>query len=467
MRHERSLQYNLTHLDSQKKMAVKHLFTLFVVASSLVASVVSTVSYAAHSPEKNERFLVLLKPHANLAFHAEFVENLAFVGGSSDQRKEDDGESVRWFSFLDEAGDVVHGYSAAMDGMSMAVLSRSKDVDCIEIDSPVHIMQTNAVQHNAPWGLVRSSHRTMTKERDFIYEENDGTNVDVYIVDTGVYVDHTDFGKRASFGKSFVKDTHTGEEVRIDDNGHGTHCAGTIAGERFGMCKQCHVIGVKVLDANGSGALSDVIAGIGWSVSQALRTKRTSIISMSLGGGHSAILNKAADGAVTAGVYLVAAAGNSRDDSCQYSPASAKKVISVGAIDSSDKMAIFSNYGNCTHIYAPGVQIESTWIISENSTAILDGTSMATPHVAGALGELLSRDKYKDHTPYEMKQVIQKLATKDLITGLPDDLDNENLILYNGVRDDPSYEKLMFLSDKLRHWFFYRGNYKTWKLLGR
>lgn len=405
---------------------------LFIIVASIQWSAATISRTDATEPADLDRFLVILKENADVDFHTKFVTYLSDI----DRRVDEHRNVITWFSFLDEEGKRIHGYSAAIDVLSTFVLSKLPDVDWIEHDLPVHVMG-EIVQHNAPWGLSRSSHRKIPLDNDFVYEENDGTGIDVYVIDTGVYVEHLDFQGRAKFGKSFIRDHKTDQEIRQDDNGHGTHCAGTIAGERFGMCKYCHVIAVKVLDRLGSGTISGVISGIDWSVREARHSNRSSIISMSLGGGYSTTLNKAVNGAVAAGVHVAVASGNSRDDTCDYSPASAKRVISVGAIGRLDRMADFSNYGNCTHIYAPGINIESTWITSKNSTAILDGTSMATPHVAGALGELLSRAEYKGKKPEEMRDILQQLATKDLISNLPSDIPSFNYIIYNGVKEVP------------------------------
>lgn len=379
------------------------------------------------TPFEESRYLVVLKPNvspADFEFHNRFIQNLAINTNFNG-----DIPSAEWFSF-EENGNTIHGYSAPMDTFSISTLIRDPSVEIIEPDAQVTLWKEK-VQHDAPWGLARASHHKLPINSDFIYDDKAGDGVNVYVVDTGVYVDHEDFEGRASFGKSFITDPRTGEEIRRDDNGHGTHCAGTIAGKTYGMCKNCHIIGVKVLSGSGSGTMSGVIGGIDWAVKDAKKTGKTSVISMSLGGGHTQTLNRAVDGATAAGVFVVVASGNESSDSCDTSPASAKTVISVGASDHIDKMASFSNYGECTHIFAPGVNIESTWINSKRSSMVLSGTSMATPHVAGALGALMSDKKYKDKNPKEMRKVLQKLATKDVITGIPDK--TPNLLLYNGV----------------------------------
>lgn len=379
-----------------------------------------------------DSYLVLLKPNVDekiISFHSRFIETFALTDSNSNP--DSDAPTPRWFS-LGKEDEVVLGYSAKLDLHTLLVLSRDPSVELIERDKPVQIWEEK-IEHDAPWGLARSCHRDRPDSRDFIYDEDGGENVDVYVIDTGVYIEHEDFEDRATFGKSFVRDRKSDEEIRKDDNGHGTHCAGIIAGKKYGMCKQCHIIAVKVLDRGGSGTMSDVIAGIEWAVNNVADSNKKSVISMSLGGGFSEIMNRAVDSATSRGIHVVVASGNSRDDTCDYSPASAETVVSVGATDSLDNMAEFSNYGNCTHIFAPGVQIDSTWINGPDSHSALSGTSMAAPHVSGAIGSLLSKPEYADLSPKEMREKLQKIATKNIIKDIPKDLDSPNLLLYNGV----------------------------------
>ncbi|RKO93128.1 peptidase S8/S53 domain-containing protein [Blyttiomyces helicus] len=245
-------------------------------------------------------------------------------------------------------------------------------------------------------GLV--SKTRSSNDTSFYYHINDGKGVNVYVIDTGIMIDHEDFQGRASWGTNTVQfskfDYYDYENVQIDDNGHGTHCSGIIAGKHFGACKLCNLIAVKVLDKDGSGSLSSVIAGIDWVVKQHRKTNTTSVANMSLGSSFSRTLNRVVNSAVQEGIHFIVAAGNEFDDSCAYSPSSAHSVISVGATDAFDKMAYFSNYGECTDVFAPGVDIESAWIYNRSSKNILSGTSMASPHVAGVVASLLSQRRH-------------------------------------------------------------------------
>lgn len=381
----------------------------------------------------------------------------SFVHSGDENSKESDTDfivpSLKWFSF-EENDKTILGVSIDISMLQLMLNVHDDDpkyfMDSYEIESigDDEILRTaeelkyrkmfrqkekfeKKVQHDAPWGLSRTSQRETFDSRDYSYLKNDGSNVDVYVVDTGIFVEHPDFQGRAKWGTSFVKSRMGGDYVYKDDNGHGTHCAGTVGGTNYGVCKNCNLIAVKVLAGDGSGSLSDVIAGIEWVVKQSLETKRPSVISMSLGGSFSSVMNRAANAAVNKGVHFVTAAGNSREDACGFSPASADKVISVGASTVSDSIAVFSNYGPCMTLFAPGHGITSTW--NDGNTNTISGTSMATPHVAGAVAALLSRKEYKGLKPAQMKKALLKLSTKKIIADIPAEIETENALLYCGL----------------------------------
>ena len=310
-------------------------------------------------------------------------------------------------------------------------------VDSVEKDSEVHILGEKEL--GATWGLARISHRpklTFATFHTYLYATSGGEGVDAYIIDTGCYVNHTDFGGRASWGKTIPAD------VDEDGNGHGTHCSGTIAGSKYGVAKQANVIAVKVLGSNGSGSMSDVIAGVDWAAQnhakkadEAKKGKnkkfKGSVANMSLGGGKSPGLDRIVNAAVDAGMHFAVAAGNDNRDSCSYSPAGAEKAVTVGASTLADERAYFSNFGSCNDIFAPGLNILSTWIGSENATNTISGTSMASPHVAGLLAYLLSLQPASDSayatgvlTPAELKKSILSIATPNVLSDLPPETDN-------------------------------------------
>lgn len=199
-------------------------------------------------------------------------------------------------------------------------------------------------------------------------------------------------------------------------NGHGSHCAGTIASAKYGVAKKANIIAVKVLGAGGSGSMSDVVAGVAWAADTAIEQMelkkkgknpghKGSVANMSLGGGKSPSLDKAVDTAVEYGLHFAVAvspsfrstlladprqAGNDNKDACAYSPAASKNAITVGASTIADERAYFSNHGPCVDIMAPGLNILSIWNTNNVSTNTISGTSMASPHVAGAAAYFLS-----------------------------------------------------------------------------
>lgn len=254
-----------------------------------------------------------------------------------------------------------------------------------------------------------------------MYDPVAGDGVDVYVIDTGINVIHEEFEGRASWGKTVPQDDDE------DANGHGTHCAGTIASRKYGIAKRANVIAVKVLGSNGSGTMSDVISGVVWAARQAKakavaaakefaatgKTKhKGSVANMSLGGGKSPALDEAVNGAVGTGLHFAVAAGNDNRDACTFSPGSAEKAVTVGASTLGDERAYFSNHGPCVDVFAPGLNIKSTYKGGRSATAILSGTSMASPHTAGVLAYLLSIYPSKEFSPSFDKEEILSITSQ-------------------------------------------------------
>jgi cerevisin len=294
----------------------------------------------------------------------------------------------------------IKGYSGMFTDGVVDQIRQMPEVDYVERDQ---IVKTMEVQKQAPWGLARISHRhklTFGTFSKYVYNADGGKGVDVYVVDTGINIDHTEFEGRADWGKTIPLN-----DVDEDGNGHGTHCAGTIASRAYGVAKAANVIAVKVLGSNGSGTMSDVVSGVVWAAESALakaaaaraefaatgKTKhKGSVANMSLGGGKSRALDDAVNRAVLAGLHFAVAAGNDNRDACDYSPAAAEEAVTVGASTLGDERAYFSNHGSCVDLFAPGLNIKSTWTGSRTATNTISGTSMASPHTAGLLAYLLS-----------------------------------------------------------------------------
>jgi len=334
-------------------------------------------------------------------------------------------------------------------------------------------MKEDAVtEKNAPWGLARISHRDRLSFGTFnkyLYTDDGGEGVDAYIVDTGTNYNHVDFEGRAKWGK-----TIPANDEDIDGNGHGTHCSGTVAGKKFGVAKKAKVIAVKVLKTNGSGTMSDVIKGVEYAAESHLKQQdlakkgkrsgfKGSVANMSLGGGKSPALDASVNAAVDTGLHFAVAAGNDNADSCRYSPAAAKNAVTVGASTLGDERAYFSNFGKCTDIFAPGLNILSTWIGSNYSTNTISGTSMASPHICGLLAYYLSLQPSKDSayavadiTPKQLKANMIAIGTVGALDDVPSD--TPNVLAWNGagksnfseIVGDGGYEvrKSSFLKEK-------------------
>ncbi len=282
------------------------------------------------------------------------------------------------------AGKITHVYQSALKGMAIslsdaqvAALRADPSVVLVEQDQTMTI---DATQTGATWGIDRIDQRTLPLSGSYDYNA-DGTGVTVYIIDTGINYTHSEYNGRAVKGIDEV----TTNGSAADCNGHGSHVAGTVGGTTYGVAKKVSLVAVRVLDCSGSGSTSGVIAGIDWVTAQKNANPSVpSAANMSLGGGVSSTLNAAVARSVAAGVTYAVAAGNDGGDACLHSPAAEPTAITVGATDINDGFASFSNRGSCVDINAPGVNITSAWYTSNTATNTISGTSMATPHVAGA-----------------------------------------------------------------------------------
>ncbi|RDW84276.1 hypothetical protein BP6252_01866 [Coleophoma cylindrospora] len=313
----------------------------------------------------------------------------------------------------------------AEDNMILEIAS-NKMVNYVEADTYVKT-QALVSQANAPTGLKRLSH-TAKGGSAYIFDDTAGAGITVFIVDTGVRTTHSEFEGRATFAANMVNTVNT------DENGHGSHVAGTIGGATYGVAKSVKLVAVKVLDADGAGTNSGVIAGINFVASNAtaMRLSGKSVMNMSLGGSKSQALNSAIAGVTRAGVVAVVAAGNDNVDAANSSPASAPSAITVGAIDAkTDTRATFSNFGASLDVFAPGVNIQSVGIANDTATTVLSGTSMASPHVAGLAAYLMALNTNLT-TPAAVTNKIISLANTTGATVLKAGTGSPTLIANNG-----------------------------------
>jgi len=352
----------------------------------------------------------------------------------------DDVETLTGLKHSFDIAGAFKGYSGAFDESTLDLIRSHPDVEYVEKDSKVYA--SAETEKNAPWGLARISHRDSLNFGTFnkyLYSEDGGEGVHAYVIDTGTNYDHVDFEGRAKWGK-----TIPANDEDVDGNGHGTHCSGTIAGKKYGVAKKANIIAVKVLKSNGSGTMSDVVKGVEWAVTnhlsevkKATKGFKGSVANMSLGGGKSTTLDLAVNAAVDNGIHFAVAAGNDNADACNYSPAAAAKAVTVGASTLGDERAYFSNHGKCVDIFAPGLNIQSTWIGSKYAVNTISGTSMASPHIAGLLAYFLSLQPSKDSaffveslSPEKMKKNMVAVASPGVLSGLP--ANTVNLLAWNG-----------------------------------
>ncbi|MEU9300520.1 S8 family peptidase [Streptomyces sp. NPDC048269] len=304
-------------------------------------------------------------------------------------------------------------YSAALNGYSVEVSeaqARKLAADpAVKSVVQNRVFTVDATQPNPPsWGLDRIDQRALPLNQSYTYPDKAGEGVTAYIIDTGVRKTHQDFGGRASDGYDAIDNDNTAQ----DGHGHGTHVAGTVAGGSYGVAKKARIVGVRVLDNNGSGTTAQVVAGIDWVTRNAVKP---AVANMSLGGGADSALDTAVRNSIASGITYGVAAGNESTDASTKSPARVAEAITVGATTSTDAKASYSNYGSVLDIFAPGSSITSSWGTGDTATNTISGTSMATPHVVGAAALYLSQNP--SSTPAQVRDGLVAAATPNVVTG--------------------------------------------------
>ncbi|MFG1607681.1 S8 family serine peptidase [Actinoplanes sp. NPDC049265] len=354
---------------------------------ALAAEATGTVLHAASPDAVAGSYLVTLKAGAQI------------------DRANADRISRRYGGRADRVfGHAVEGFTAKLTAPQAARLAADPAVGTVEADQTVRV---TATQTGAPWGLDRSDQRGLPLSTTYTYGPSSG--VTVYVVDTGIRITHQDFGGRASYGYDAVDN----DNVAQDGNGHGTFVSGVAVGSTYGLAKQANVVGVRVLDNNGSGTTAGVVAGIDWVTAHAAPGR--SVANLSLGGGVSSTLDAAVRRSIAAGIPYAIAAGNSGANASNTSPARVTEALTVGATDRTDVRANWSNYGSVLDLFAPGVDITSDWRTSDTATYTGSGTSFSSPHVAGAVALYLSAHPGASVTT--VNNAIVAAATTGVVSG--------------------------------------------------
>ncbi|TXX93159.1 S8 family peptidase [Vibrio cholerae] len=316
------------------------------------------------------------------------------------------------------------GFSAELTAEQLQALRADPNVDYIEQNqiitvNPIISASANAAQDNVTWGIDRIDQRDLPLNRSYNYNY-DGSGVTAYVIDTGIAFNHPEFGGRAKSGYDFIDNDNDASDCQ----GHGTHVAGTIGGAQYGVAKNVNLVGVRVLDCKSNGTTESIVRGIDWVAQNA---SGPSVANLSLGGGATQAMDQAVARLVQRGVTAVIAAGNDGKDACQVSPAREPSGITVGATDSNDrrsKHSWASNWGSCVDIFAPGSDVTSA--SHRGGTTTMGGTSMAAPHVAGAVALYLQENK--NLSPNQIKTLLSDRSTKGKVS---DTQGTPNKLLYS------------------------------------
>jgi len=369
----------------------------------------SSTSTSADADIVPDSFIIVLKDGVSSAefnTHTEFVSQL-HNQSITQQKTSLAGLKQTWSIY-----DNFKGYAGQFDQATVDQIATRTEVKYIE---PDRVMRTQAMvtETNAPqWGLASISHRVSTTATNYVYDSTSGTGTTAYVIDTGILTTHDEFTGRATFGVNFV------DSVDTDENGHGTHVSGILAGTTFGVAKGAKLVAVKVMAADGTGLLSTIVTGVQWALNNSVQNggAKKAVANLSVSGFYNQALNDAIAAAVAGGMTVAVAAGNNENMATGYSPASAPDALTVGAITSVDARAGYSNFGTALDIWAPGDNVLSAYIGSNDATATLSGTSMASPQIAGLAAYLIAMDNLA--SPADVRAKIVSLAVNDVTGGL-------------------------------------------------
>jgi len=354
------------------------------------------------------QYIIVLKESTDGAMVPSIARGLAHQHGSSPE-------------FIYQ--HTLKGFSARLSEAAALALSRNPHVEYVEEDA---LVEGAGIQQGASWGLDRIDQRDLPLNSTYSYS-NDGAGVNVYVIDSGIRFSHQEFSGRASLEQDFVLDGLNGD----DCYGHGTHVAAIIGGNTYGVAKAATLYSVRVLDCFGRGPLSRVLAGIEWVKEH--HTKPAVANFSFISAGASASLDTAVRESIAAGVTCVVSAGNSNMDAGTRSPARVAEAITVGATDSTDTRAVFSNYGAVVDVFAPGADITSAWVTDDTYATMLSGTSSASAFVSGIAARLLQANPA--YSPAEVSRAISSNSSPgrvaDAMAGTPNQLLSTNIGMFN------------------------------------
>ncbi|GAA2437948.1 S8 family peptidase [Streptomyces glaucus] len=387
MAHQRS---NRIRLAAIAGLATAALTGALTALPAHAAPAEGTVLAAGSPTAVKDSYIVTLKKSAGLKASSATGKNLVKSYGGTVRKT---------------FGAALNGYTATLSATEAERLAADPAVASVEQDQRVQLADTT--QSNAPWGLDRVDQTSLPLSGTYTYPDSAGSGVTAYVIDTGVRITHQQISGRASYGYDAVD----GDTTASDGNGHGTHVATTIAGSTYGVAKKAKIVAVRVLNNSGSGTTAGVIAGIDWVTAN---HSGPSVANLSLGGGVSTTLDTAVRNSIASGVTYAVAAGNSNTTASSSSPARVAEAITVGATTSTDARASYSNYGSVLDIFAPGSSITAGWHTSDTATSTISGTSMATPHVAGAAAVYLAN--HASATPAQVASALVSGATTGKVT---------------------------------------------------
>lgn len=315
---------------------------------------------------------------------------------------------------------VLHGFAATLTARDVRLLRADASVTAVTPDVRISVgsgataaapavtrSATTAASTAVPWGLDRIDQRARTGNGRYRYDTT-GAGVTVFVVDSGIRFSHREFGGRAVSGHDFVDS----DSDAADCEGHGTHVAGTIGGKTYGVAKRVRLVSLRIFDCNGQGYLSDLVAALDWAVAH--KPAGPAVLNFSGGGAVDSTADTAVSNTIKAGISVVVAAGNDTQPACDASPGRVPAALTVAASDQDDREAEFSDYGSCVDLFAPGVDVLSASVASDTASERMSGTSMAAPHVTGAVARYLQ--SHPGATPAQVSAGLTAVATRGALT---------------------------------------------------